>query len=427
MQNRALALIFIMVMFLFVVTGCQSSGETALPEVTIPRTGQTEEPASATPPTSSPESGATTAVDSPTQPSASSLDDLQIALEQVVTGLNDPVGLYNAGDGSGRIFVLEKAGQVRVIEGGELLARPFLDIRLKASSGAYERGLLGLAFPPEYVMTGVFYAYYTDINGNTVVARYRGIPGADTADASSEEVLLRIQQPASNHNGGHIAFGPDRYLYIGLGDGGAANDKFGNGQNTETLLGAILRIDVNQDPYTIPPDNPFAGNTVNVREEIWAYGLRNPWKFSFDRLTGDLYIADVGQNSIEEVNFQPAGSAGGHNYGWPIMEGSSCFAGSCNPAEFSPPVTEYTHSDGCSVTGGYVYRGAAQPNLNGIYFFGDFCTGRIWGMAQTTGGEWENRELLKADIGISAFGEDEDGELYVVDMNNGVIYRVISQ
>ncbi len=237
-------------------------------------------------------------------------------------------------------------------------------------------------------------------------------------------------QPASNHNGGHLAFGPDGFLYVGLGDGGAAGDRFGNGQNGATLLGAMLRLDVNTaSPYAIPLDNPFVDDPT-VRDEIWAIGLRNPWRYSFDRLTGDLYIGDVGQNKYEEVNLQPAASSGGKNHGWPIMEGSHCYpddAGQCDQAGLSQPVLEYDHSQGCSITGGYVYRGQAYPVLHGVYLFGDYCSGRVWGLARDIDGGWEVVEFLQQNLRISSFGEDESGELYLMAMDQGVLYRLAAQ
>jgi glucose/arabinose dehydrogenase len=349
-------------------------------------------------------------------------------LQQVASGLDTPVGITNAGDGSGRLFILEKAGRIRVVQNGALLAVPFLDITGRVGAAQNEQGLLGLAFHPGYAGNGLFFVNYTDRQGNTVVSRFSTSGDPAQADASSEMVLLTIDQPAGNHNGGHLAFGPDGYLYIGTGDGGAAGDRFGNGQNGQTLLGAMLRLDVDGgQPYAVPPDNPYAGNAA-VRDEIWAMGLRNPWRYSFDRLTGDLYIADVGQNTYEEINVQPAGSPGGLNYGWPIMEAAHCFPqdSACDQASLELPAVEYDHSQGCSVTGGYVYRGQEFPLLSGIYLFGDFCSGRIWGMALGGDGSWQVAQLAKADVQLSAFGEDEGGELYLVDMGRGAAFKIIA-
>jgi glucose/arabinose dehydrogenase len=351
---------------------------------------------------------------------------LTIGLEPIVSGLSNPVGMTNAGDGSGRLFVLEKVGRVRIVSDRQLLSIPFLDISGEVGAEASEQGLLGLAFHPDYATNGFFFVYYTNRQGNTIVARFRVTDDPDIANPSSEERVLYAVQPAGNHNGGNLVFGPDGYLWIGLGDGGRAGDVFGNGQNTQTLLGALLRIDVDQLPYSIPPDNPFANDSVN-REEIWAYGLRNPWRFSFDRSNGDLYVADVGQNTYEEVNVVPANAAG-LNFGWPIMEGQHCYdTATCDTNGFVLPVAEYDHSLGCSITGGYVYRGAQYPQMKGIYLFGDYCSGIIWGMNQG-GGNWRIAQIAPGTgVSLSTFGEAEDGELYLVDMAGGVIYHITAQ
>jgi glucose/arabinose dehydrogenase len=349
-----------------------------------------------------------------------------ITLTPVVSGFAQPVGVTHAGDGSGRQFVLEQAGRVRIVRDGVLLPVPFLDISDRVLAGG-ERGLLGLAFPPDFAGKGYFYVDYTRIpDGATVVSRFRLSPDPDIALTTGEEVLLLVEQPFENHNAGQLAFGPDGFLYIALGDGGSAGDPFGNGQNRATLLGNILRIDVESGivPYAIPADNPFVGEP-NVLNEIWAFGLRNPWRFSFDRLTGDLYIADVGQNLVEEVNFQAAASTGGENYGWNIMEGTSCFLSpACDRTGLTLPVAEYRHGAGdCSVTGGFVYRGAEHPALQGIYFYADFCTGRLWGLRRN-GAAWENQLLLDTALQISSFGEDEAGNLYLADFGVGDIYKI---
>ncbi len=371
----------------------------------------------------------TQAVISPASTSVSAappnLQTVRIALEEVVLGLEMPVGLAHAGDGSRRLFVLEKRGRVRILADGKLLAAPFLDLTDRVGSSAYEQGLLGIAFHPDYAQNGYVFVNYTNLNGDTVVARFSVTDDPNVADPTSEVRVLWIDQPASNHNGGHLVFGPDGYLYVGMGDGGGAGDRYGNGQNGQTLLAKILRLDVDELPYTIPSDNPFVGDP-NMVDEAWAYGLRNPWRFSFDRETGDLYIADVGQNLFEEVNFQPAGSGGGQNYGWPIMEGLYCYAAEeCDPRGLTLPVAQYDHDEGCSITGGYVYRGQDFPSLRGIYFFGDFCSGIIWGMMRDEQGRWQVTRLLDSDLMISTFGEDEAGELYVADINGGV-YRIIA-
>ena len=345
--------------------------------------------------------------------------------EQVSSGLNAPVGLENAGDGSGRLFALEQAGVIRIIQNGTLVEVPFLDIRNRVGSRASEQGLLGLAFHPRYTENGFFFLNYTDGNGDTVIARFRvSSDDPNRADADSETRLLHIPQPFGNHNGGVTEFGPDGYLYLGLGDGGSGGDPQNNAQSLDTLLGKLLRIDVaGGETYAIPPDNPFAGG--GGRPEIWAYGLRNPWRFSFDHQTGDLYIADVGQSAWEEINFQPAASQGGENYGWNIMEGFECFRSSdCNTTGLVMPVVTYpTRGDGnCSVTGGYVYRGSL-PEWQGVYIFGDYCSGRVWGLLQNEIGEWEHAVLFQNVARITSFGEDELGEIYIVD-HSGFIYRL---
>ena len=358
-------------------------------------------------------------------PAPLNLAALSLALEPFAAGFQQPVFATHAGDGSGRIFVLEKVGRVVALAADGSSPQTFLDISQRVGSSSSEQGLLGLAFDPEFASNGRLFVYYTDRDGNTVIARFAANAERDAADPASEVVLLTAVQPAANHNGGILAFGPDGYLYAGLGDGGAANDRFGNGQNLGTILGTVIRIDVSGDGALAPADNPFVGQE-GARPEIWAYGLRNPWRFSFDRQTGDLWIADVGQNQWEEVNVQPAGSAGGENYGWPIMEGTHCFqADACQQDGLVLPVAEYEHALGCSVTGGYVYRGAAQPALQGVYFYGDYCSGRIWGLAQVDG-QWQNAELLSSGVQISSFGESEDGELLVVDYN-GNLSRLINE
>jgi glucose/arabinose dehydrogenase len=358
-----------------------------------------------------------------------------ISLSPVAGGFASPVHVTHAGDGSGRIFVVEQAGRIRILDNGVVLPVPFLDLaslnppRLVAGG---EQGLLSVAFPPGFAAKGYFYVNYTRASdGATVVARYRVSAGnADVADPASEEVILTVPQPFANHNGGQLAFGPDGYLYIGMGDGGSGGDPFNNAQNPGALLGKLLRIDVESGavPYGVPPTNPFLG-MISFRPEIWALGLRNPWRFSFDRGTGDLYIADVGQNDFEEIDFQPAGSPGGQNYGWNIMEGDSCYppgAAGCNRTGLSLPVFVYDHALGCSVTGGHVYRGSAFPSLRGVYLFGDLCSSRIWGIRRN-GAAWDNALLAdNTALTITTFGEDESGNVYVVNYANGGLLRVVS-
>ena len=343
-----------------------------------------------------------------------------IALRPYASGLSEPVSLAHAGDGSGRLFVAERRGTIRIVQGGSVVAVPFLDLTPLVQSTGGEQGLLGLAFAPNFSSSRHFFVHYTGRTGigDTVLARHALSADPNRADPAGE-TLLNVVQPFENHNGGQLAFGPDGYLYLGLGDGGAGGDPFGHAQNRASLLGKILRLDVESgtSPYAVPPSNPF-GN------ETWAYGLRNPWRFSFDRATGDLYIADVGEVRFEEIDFEPAGSAGGRNYGWNLMEGAHCFnAASCNQTGLVLPVAEYEHRAGaCSVTGGYVYRGAQYPALRGIYLYADFCTGHLRGLRRAGAG-WEDQLLLDTDLLISTFGEDEAGNLYLADLR-GVIYRV---
>jgi glucose/arabinose dehydrogenase len=373
---------------------------------------------------------ATPAIEAPA-PAAPDLSAVSVHLEPLVEDLAQPLFVTHAGDGSGRLFIVEKVGRIRIVQDGKLLETPFLDISDKVSLSS-EQGLLGLAFTPDYPTSGAFYVNYTNQIGDTVIARYAVSPDdPNQADPASELPILQLDQPAPNHNGGMIAFGPDGYLWIGMGDGGAANDRFGNGQNPQTLLAKMLRINVNSDPdepYTIPPDNPWVTadwNGQDVRNEIWAVGLRNPWRWSFDRQTNDLWIADVGQNMIEEINVVPnAPTTGGLNFGWPIMEGKSCFqAEGCDQTGLTLPVTDYRHEGNCSVTGGYVYRGGAHPAWNGVYFYGDYCSGRIWALAPDGGG-WTTVELAQFPIALSSFGEDAAGELYVTDLAGGTVYRM---
>lgn len=359
---------------------------------------------------------------------------VRIALAPVVSGLNAPLFASGSGDGSGRIFVVEQGGRIRIVRDGRLLGRPFLDISDRISSGG-ERGLLGLAFHPGYGQASVrFYVDYTDRNGDTNVSAYTA-SGADpdVADPTSEQVLLHVHQPFANHNGGMLAFGPDGDLYIGLGDGGSAGDPHGNGQRLDTLLGKLLRIDVDHAsggrPYGIPDGNPFAGRPT-ARPEIWAYGLRNPWRFSFDRATGDLWIGDVGQNRWEEVDRAPAGTGAGANYGWNRMEGSRCYPSGqdCALPGLALPIAEYGHDRGCAVIGGYVYRGTAYPLLRGVYLYGDLCSGTIWGLAADGPDRQDGVELASGAAGsLSSFGQDDAGELYATDLARGTLLRIVAR
>ena len=340
-------------------------------------------------------------------------------------GLKFPVQITNAGDGSGRIFVVEQKGSIRIIKNGALLNAPFLAISDRVKC-CWEQGLLSMVFPPSYPSKSYFYVNYTNNTGDTVVSRFRVTADPDLADPESEEILLTIAQPDHRHNGGHMAFGPkDGYLYIGTGDGGPLRDPDNRAQDPSTLLGKMLRIDVESGvkPYSIPVDNPYV-QTEGYRDEIWALGLRNPWGFSFDSQTGDLYIGDVGELQYEEINYQPASSAGGENYGWSIMEGLHCFkTNSCSSENLILPVAEYDHSHGCAVVGGLVYHGLRFPHMQGIFFYADFCTGQIWGLRREGNG-WNNALLLDAPFQISSIGEDEDGNVYVADYNGNSIYSI---
>ena len=368
---------------------------------------------------------------SPAPPSAFNSGAITLRLDRTWTGLSGPLGLVNAGDGSGRLFVVEKRGTIRVIRNGQVVTGSFfLDIRDRVNASGSEQGLLGLAFHPRYRENGLFFVNYTNRSGDTEIVRFRGTPGSDTADAGSAQLILAIDQPAANHNGGHLLFGPDGFLYIGMGDGGGGGDQFNTAQTPGQLLGKMLRIDIDRTsgstPYAIPPGNPFVGQ-AGWRPEIWAYGLRNPWRYQFDRATGDLYIADVGQNAYEELNFQPAGQ-GGQNYGWPRMEAGHCFRpmNNCDRSGLTMPIGEYPRAGGCSVTGGFVYRGSQQPQLQGAYVFGDYCTGILWTLHRDGGGTWHQTQLADTPVQISSFGEDEAGEIYATGLGDGNIYRVVA-
>ena len=375
-----------------------------------------------------------------TSPTTSGWEPPALVLSVVATGLQRPLWVGSAGDGSGRLFAVEQAGTIRVIRDGRLLSQPYLDLRDRVSSGG-ERGLLGLAFAPTFARDGRFFVDATDPDGNTFVAEFRAPdPAADVAAATdaaaatgvaaaTERVILRIAQPFPNHNGGGIIARPDGTLWIGTGDGGSGGDPLGNGQGRTTLLGKLLRIDptaTGDAPYTVPRDNPFAGRS-DVRGEIWALGLRNPWRFSFDRATGDLWIGDVGQDRWEEVDRVRAGDAGGRNFGWNVVEGRHCFspADGCPTAGLTLPVAEYDHGKGCAITGGFVYRGAAIPALVGTYLYADSCSGRLWGL-DAAAEVPEPRLLASTGASIASFGEDDAGELYVADIVGGTISRIVA-
>jgi glucose/arabinose dehydrogenase len=378
--------------------------------------------------------GATASADATRSPAPAGDADA-IALELVTDGLADPIGITAAGDGSGRLFVNERTGEIRVVEAdGSLRAAPFVDLSNRVLAGG-ERGLLGVAFHPDFAENRRLFVHYSrGGDGATVVSELHAAADLQSADPASERVLLTVSQPYANHNGGQLAFGPDGYLYLGLGDGGGAADPLQNAQNPNVLLGKILRLDVDAEPdgrraYALPPDNAFGPRGPRPAAglpEIWALGLRNPWRFSFDSATGDLYIGDVGQGRWEEIDRQPAGAEGGANYGWNRAEGRHCFLADCDLRDFVGPVAEYPHEQGsCSVTGGHVYRGSAQPALAGTYLFGDYCSGLIYTLHPDRG-RMEPRLVLRSELSLSSFGEGEDGEIYVADIRGGGIYHVVA-
>jgi glucose/arabinose dehydrogenase len=354
----------------------------------------------------------------------------KITVITIATGINTPVDLQQPRDGTSRLFVVEKAGTIRIVQNGTVQAVPFLDITSKVDSLPGEMGLLGLAFHPGYAQNHRFFVHYDrDVNGQlqSVISEFAAStsdPGR--ADPSSEHILLTVNQPFTNHKGGQMAFGPDGFLYIALGDGGSEGDPQGNGQNRQTLLGKILRINVDATApgtqYAIPADNPFLDRSG--LPEIWAYGLRNPWRFSFDRYTGRLFAGDVGGDQREEVDIIERGA----NYGWNIMEGSLCLnpPSGCNSTGLILPIAEYDHSEGNAIIGGYVYAGNAIPSLQHAYVFGDLGTGKIWTLRETSTGSWNRTLLLNANAQISSFGQDEAGEVYILQLS-GTVLRFTAQ
>ncbi|MGB5048962.1 MAG: PQQ-dependent sugar dehydrogenase [Caldilineaceae bacterium] len=437
-KYRLILFVFLAVA-VFAVSGCTQ----ALAEeiIHLPLVGNGETPtltpsstATTAPPSTVPATATPThtplAVDTPTAtPTATGVAAWPtIALTTVANGLASPVDMADPNDGSGRLFVVEQAGRVRILRNGQPDATPLLDITDRVRCCG-ERGLLGIALPPGFSQKGYFYLNYTtDTAGRlqTRVSRFRLGADTDIADPNSEQIVLAYDQPYNNHNGGGLAFGPDGYLYIGVGDGGSGGDPQNRAQNLGDILGKMLRIDVETGSpaaYTVPPSNPFVGQP-NILSEIWAYGLRNPWRYSFDQQTGDLFIADVGQNAWEEIDFQAAASTGGENYGWRITEGNHCYnPNPCDKTGLVLPVAEYDHTLGQSVTGGFVYRGTAWPALQGIYLYADYVSGRIWGL-RPAGSGWENRLLLDSSHNISSFGQDAAGEVYAID-HAGAILRVV--
>jgi glucose/arabinose dehydrogenase len=350
-----------------------------------------------------------------------------VALEEVVSGLAFPLYLTAPPDDS-RLFVVEKGGTIRIVQNGALLPGPFLDLSARVSTGR-EQGLLGLAFDPQYAASGRFVVHYTDVEGDTRVSSFRVSPDPNLADPASELVILGVDQPFSNHNGGQVLFGPDGYLYVMLGDGGSSGDPGDRGQSLADLLGSILRIQpLEADGYAVPADNPFAG-TPDARPEIWSYGLRNPWRIDFDPATGDLYVADVGERQWEEVSVSAAtaGAGRGSNFGWRIMEGPNCFgAASCDESGLELPLVWYDHGTGCSITGGFVYRGSAIPELQGHYFYSDFCAGFVRSFRLEDGAAVDQFQwpTLAPGAGVPGFGRDAAGELYILG-TDGVVHRIV--
>ena len=435
---------------LLIVSACGGGGSSAT-ETAVPSTSAVAPSAQATTPapsatsatavaagttaaTTSPATATTASSPAPTPtptkppPSPAQLQAMGFQLEPVVKGLNQPTAVTNDGVTPGRLYILEKGGAILIEQDGKVSGTPFLDITDKVGSAGSEQGLLGLAFHPDYKNNRFFFVDYTDRNGNTIIARYTTASDGNTADPNSAKQIMEIDQPYANHNGGQLAFGPDGMLYIGMGDGGSEGDPLGNGQKTDTLLGKILRIDVGHgDPYAIPPDNPFA-NGDGGKPEIWDFGFRNPWRFSFDRQTGDLFIGDVGQAKWEEIDYIAAGSKGGLNFGWKIMEGAHCYspATNCDQSGLVLPISKFDHGSGCSVIGGYVYRGSQFPQINGVYFYSDYCSGIVWAITHDASGAWTTTRVVDSSstyASYSSFGEDLSGELYVTDLN-GALYRL---
>ena len=373
-------------------------------------------------PTSTTDPSTTPVAECAAGPVVNGTPNLQAAL--MASGLQSPLDVQVAPGDRARLFVVEQDGRIRIIRSRALAPAPFLDIVARVGSGG-ERGLLGLAFHPQYATNGRFFVNYTDRSGDTHVSEFRG--SGDAADPQSERELMFVRQPFSNHNGGGLAFGPDGMLYISLGDGGSSGDPMRNGQSLATRLGKLLRIDVNAgSPFGVPADNPFLGN-AGALPEIYAFGLRNPWRFSFDRATGDLYIGDVGQNAVEEIDVETAPRRGGQNYGWNVMEGSRCFspASGCNMSGLTMPVLDYPRSRGASVTGGVVYRGCRMPGYAGTYFYGDFVSSFV-GSFRLSGGAASDQRDWSAQLRVqnpSAFGVDVDGEVYIVGYS-GSVFRI---
>jgi glucose/arabinose dehydrogenase len=343
--------------------------------------------------------------------------------QRIADGFSFITAIVQPPNDSSRLFIADLAGRIMIVHDDVLLPEPFLDISDRMNTETYGQGLLGMTFHPDYAANGTFFVTYTSLENSPVLARYHVTDDANRADAASEQIVLQVDHASPLHNGGDVAFGRDGYLYWSVGDGGYERSP---AQSVRSHLGAILRLDVdNGDPYTLPADNPFIG-VENALPELWAKGLRNPWRMSFDRETGDLYIADVGEAQMEEINFQPADSSGGENYGWNLFEGTWRYLGGSDDG-MTFPVVEYPHDNGnCSLTGGYVYRGAALPELQGKYLFTDYCSGILWTTYRREGDNWYTAQLMDTRFSITTFGEDNVGELYVGDAREGVVYRLIA-
>lgn len=438
LRSRSRRLLFVLAgTFAIIVplmTACSVLGDDTTKQAT-PSALLTAEPTSGSgpltiTPSATGEADAATPVPSPTPttPDHSLVADaFSLDMQLVADGFTEPTDIVDPRDGSDRLFVVERRGVVRVIQQGAVLDTPFLDLSDHVSTASWETGMLSIVFHPDYAHNGTFFITYSPTPDEWRMERYQVSADPNRADVTSAKIVLSIPHPGDTHYAGKMIFGEDGYLWVSVGDGGGGYDLFGNSQDLNSLLGKILRIDIDAgEPYAIPPDNPFVA-TPDARPEIWAYGLRNPWRFSFDRETGDLYIGDVGETSWEEVNHEPADSPGGNNYGWPLMEGMQCSAVAldCDPSLYVAPIVQYGHDQGCVVTGGYVYRGDSSSPLWGTYVFSDFCVGTVWTMQRSDGDQWIAEVQLSTPLRVTAFGEDTDGNLYLADFG-GSIQRLLA-
>jgi len=431
MNPKRVDLLVVLILLTVLSAACTNGSPEPTPRTLIPTSVPSQAPTAVNTETQTP---ATEAQSTQTQPAPQPTQQADASAfpnpdsfdwQPVASGFTLPVDLADPNDGSGRLLIVEQPGVIRIVENGAIADPPFLDITARVGSKGNEQGLLGIALDPEYAANGTFYLNYTDLNGDTVVARFQRAADGVGGDPDSEQKLFTVDQPFANHNGGDLEFGPDGMLYIGLGDGGSQGDPEGNGQNPYQVLGKLLRIDVRgKDSYTIPADNPYAGGGGS--QEIWALGLRNPWRYSFDRVTGDFYIADVGANRYEEVNFLAAGSPSGANFGWDYREGQHEFEGNApGGLNLIDPIFEYDHEQGCSITGGYVYRGSLLPEFYGVYLVADYCTSYIWGLIHDANGNWQSQLLWQIPGNISSFGQDAAGELYMLEHRTGSIFKLV--